>query len=81
MHSRDWFLVFVGFFLPPVPVLVKRGLSSADFWINILLCILGYFPGLIHSYWIISQYPYRETYAALGGDGHNNRTDYGATVG
>ncbi|KAL6451247.1 pmp31 Plasma membrane proteolipid 31 [Candida maltosa Xu316] len=80
MDGHDWFLVFVGFFLPPVPVAIKRGICSADFWINILLCVLGFFPGLLHCYYIISIYPYRGTYAALGGDGHNNRTDdYGAT--
>ncbi|ODV81660.1 uncharacterized protein CANTADRAFT_87630 [Suhomyces tanzawaensis NRRL Y-17324] len=79
MQARDWFLVLIGFFLPPVPVLIKRGFFSADFWINILLCVLGFIPGLIHSYYIISLYPYSETYAALGGDGHNHRTnDYGS---
>ncbi|KAK6200064.1 uncharacterized protein RJT21DRAFT_120967 [Scheffersomyces amazonensis] len=80
MHARDWFLVFIGFFLPPIPVLVKRGVLSADFWINILLCILGFLPGLLHSFYIISKYPYHQGYAALGGDGHDNR-DYGATIG
>ncbi|KAK6463784.1 hypothetical protein DFJ63DRAFT_341639 [Scheffersomyces coipomensis] len=68
--------------VPPIPVFIKRGIRSADFWINILLCLLGFLPGLLHSYYIISMYPYREGYARLGGDGHNNRSgDYGATVG
>lgn len=67
--------------VPPVPVLIKRGFFSADFWINILLCLLGFLPGLLHSYYIILVYPYRAAYAALGGDGHNNRSDdYGATT-
>lgn len=67
--------------VPPVPVLIKRGFFSADFWINILLCILGFFPGLLHCYYIILIYPYSATYAAIGGDGHDNRTnDYGATT-
>lgn len=77
MHARDWFLVFIAVFIPPIPVAVKRGLSM-DLAINIALSFLGYFPGLIHSLYIISLYPYRETYAALGGDGHNNRSNYGA---
>ncbi|CUM46181.1 unnamed protein product [Debaryomyces fabryi] len=82
MHAKDWLLVLVGFFLPPVPVFIKRGISSADFWINILLCLLGFFPGLLHCYYIILCYPYSEGYATLGGDGHNHRAnDYGATVG
>lgn len=76
MHAKDWLLVLVAFFIPPIPVAVKRGLS-ADLVINIALSLLGFLPGLLHSLYIISLYPYRETYAALGGDGHNNRTDYG----
>lgn len=28
-----------------------------DSLINILLCVLGYFPGLIHSWYIIAKYP------------------------
>lgn len=81
MHAKDWLLVLVGF-PSPVPVFIKRGISSADFWINILLCLLGFFPGLLHCYYIILYYPYSEGYATLGGDGHNHRSnDYGATVG
>lgn len=28
-----------------------------DSLINILLCVLGYLPGLIHSWYIIAKYP------------------------
>ncbi|CAI5760011.1 unnamed protein product [Candida verbasci] len=80
MDGHDWFMVFLGFFFPPIPVLIKRGFCSADFWINIVLLLLGFFPAILHCYYIISIYPYRPTYAELGGDVHNNRTeDYGAT--
>lgn len=82
MHAKDWFLVFIGLFLPPLPVFVKRGYDNADFWINILLFILGYFPGLIHSYYIILCYPYEERYVSLGGStGHGRPNSYGATIG
>ncbi|EEQ40675.1 hypothetical protein EJF18_50039 [Clavispora lusitaniae] len=77
MHSRDWFLVLLAIFVPPIPVAVKRGLSM-DLLINILLCLLGFLPGLIHACYIISLYPYKEAYAAIGGDGHDNRGNYGA---
>lgn len=80
MHAQDWFMVFIGFFLPPVPVIVKRGFFSADLLINVVLCILGYFPGLLHLYYIILCYPHRTMYARLGGDGHNHRVNnYGST--
>lgn len=79
MHARDWLLVLIAIFLPPVPVAIKRGISM-DLAINICLCILGFLPGLIHACYIISVYPYRENYAAIGGDGHNNRSDYGSVT-
>lgn len=33
------------------------GVCSADSFINILLCMLGYLPGLIHSWYIIATHP------------------------
>ncbi|KAK0473776.1 hypothetical protein IW261DRAFT_1503381 [Armillaria novae-zelandiae] len=40
--------------IPPVPVLLKRG-CAADFWINLALCVLGWIPGVIHAWYIISK--------------------------
>lgn len=79
MHARDWFLVLIAIFLPPLPVFLKRGFSM-DFFINICLCLLGFLPGLIHALYIISIYPFSEGYAAVGGDGHNHSNNYGSTV-
>jgi len=39
------------------PVWIKSGLCSADSLINILLCMLGYLPGLIHAWYIIAKNP------------------------
>ncbi|KAG7804073.1 hypothetical protein KL944_000942 [Ogataea haglerorum] len=50
-------LVFVAVIFPPLPVCIKRGLCSADMLINIALCLLGYVPGLIHSWYIILKNP------------------------
>ena len=38
--------------IPPVGVFLQVGLGL-QFWLNILLTLLGYFPGLIHAIWII----------------------------
>ncbi|TFB01090.1 hypothetical protein CCMA1212_006940 [Trichoderma ghanense] len=38
-------------------VWVKRGLCSADSLINILLCLLGFIPGLLHAWYIIAKFP------------------------
>ncbi|ODV93376.1 hypothetical protein PACTADRAFT_49895 [Pachysolen tannophilus NRRL Y-2460] len=79
MHARDWLLAFIGFFIPPIPVFIKRGFFSADFWINVALCILGFIPGLLHSWYIISCYPYEEksNYRGVTLPGSSNR-NYGS---
>lgn len=40
--------------LPPLGVFLTVGLAPA-FWINILLTLLGYIPGIIHAIWIIAK--------------------------
>ena len=40
--------------LPPLGVFFTVGLGGA-FWLNILLTILGYIPGIIHAVWIIAR--------------------------
>ncbi|KAL9940342.1 hypothetical protein V8E36_001047 [Tilletia maclaganii] len=54
--NSDVLLYFLAIFLPPASVFIKRG-CGADFWINILLCVLAWLPGLIHAWWLISKYP------------------------
>lgn len=41
--------------LPPLGVFLQVGIGR-HFWINILLTILGYIPGIIHAVWIIAKY-------------------------
>jgi uncharacterized membrane protein YqaE (UPF0057 family) len=57
MTAADVFLGFLAVLFPPLPVWVKSGICSADSFINILLCVLGYVPGLLHSWYIIAKYP------------------------
>lgn len=40
--------------LPPLGVFLEVGLKGA-FWLNILLTILGYIPGIVHAVWIIAK--------------------------
>ncbi|KXT15151.1 hypothetical protein AC579_7933 [Pseudocercospora musae] len=47
-------LYFLALFLPPLAVFLKTG-CGADFLINILLSILGWIPGVIHAWYIISK--------------------------
>ncbi|ETN42468.1 uncharacterized protein HMPREF1541_01624 [Cyphellophora europaea CBS 101466] len=53
--TGDVLLYFMAIFLPPVSVFLKRG-CAADFLINICLSILGWIPGVLHAFWIISKY-------------------------
>jgi uncharacterized membrane protein YqaE (UPF0057 family) len=48
----DIFRVIVSVFIPPVGVLLQVGLGM-HFWLNILLTLMGYFPGLIHALYVI----------------------------
>ena len=38
--------------LPPVGVFLTVGLGG-QFWLNILLTLLGYLPGIVHAVYII----------------------------
>ncbi len=40
--------------LPPLGVFLTVGIGL-HFWLNILLTILGYIPGLVHAIWIIAK--------------------------
>lgn len=40
--------------LPPLGVFFQVGLRPA-FWLNILLTVLGYFPGVIHAVYVIGR--------------------------
>jgi len=38
--------------LPPLGVALRFGITK-HFWINLLLTILGYLPGIIHAFYVI----------------------------
>lgn len=40
--------------LPPLGVFLQVGFGGA-FWLNILLTLFGYIPGIIHAVWIIAR--------------------------
>jgi uncharacterized membrane protein YqaE (UPF0057 family) len=45
----------LGVVLPPVGVFLTYGVSTA-LVINILLCLLGWIPGIIHAVWAIAKH-------------------------
>ena len=48
----DVLRIILSVIIPPVGVFLQVGIGL-HFWLNILLTLLGYFPGLIHAVWII----------------------------
>ncbi len=62
--NNSFFLVLVALLFPPLPVVICVGFS-ADLIINILLCILGGFPGLIHAWYIIYRTNKQQSYLPI----------------
>ncbi|KAA9005649.1 YqaE/Pmp3 family membrane protein [Histidinibacterium aquaticum] len=50
----DIIRIIVAILLPPLGVFLQEGLRK-HFWINILLTILGYIPGIVHAIYIIAR--------------------------
>jgi uncharacterized membrane protein YqaE (UPF0057 family) len=46
--------IILSVIVPPVGVFLKVGLGL-QFWLNIVLTLFGYIPGLVHAIWIIAQ--------------------------
>ena len=44
--------ILVAILLPPLGVFLQVGIGL-QFWLNILLTLLGYIPGIIHAIYII----------------------------
>jgi len=48
----DIIRILLAFFLPPLGVFLQVGLGL-HFWLNILLTLCGWLPGIIHALWVI----------------------------
>lgn len=51
----DLLRIIIAILLPPLGVFLQVGFGK-QFWINILLTILGYIPGIVHAIWVIAKY-------------------------
>lgn len=50
--SKDAVRILLTILLPPVGVFLQVGIGF-HFWVNIILTLLGYIPGIIHGIYII----------------------------
>ena len=46
--------IILAIIFPPLPIALKQGLSKT-FWINVVLTLLFYIPGLIHSLYVMNK--------------------------
>jgi uncharacterized membrane protein YqaE (UPF0057 family) len=51
----DLLRILVAILLPPLGVFLQVGIGK-HFWINVILTILGFVPGMIHAVWVIAKY-------------------------
>lgn len=49
---NDIVKILLAVILPPLGVFFEVGLSK-HFWINLILTLFGYIPGIIHALWVI----------------------------
>ena len=50
----DILRILLSILLPPLGMFLQVGIG-AQFWINILLTLLGYIPGIVHAVYIIAK--------------------------
>lgn len=50
----DLIRIIFAIILPPVGTFLQVGFSR-QFWLNILLTLLGYIPGIVHAVYIIAR--------------------------
>ena len=50
----DILRIIIAILLPPLGVFMQVGFGGA-FWLNILLTLCGYIPGIIHAVWLLTR--------------------------
>lgn len=54
--TMDIIRILIAVLLPPLGVFMQVGLGK-HFWLNVVLTILGYLPGIVHAVYIIASRP------------------------
>ena len=47
-------LIVISIFLPPLAVFLKKGIMPT-FWINLLLTLIFFIPGVVHALWVVTK--------------------------
>lgn len=51
----DLIKILFAILLPPLGIFLEVGLTK-HFWINIILTLFGYIPGIVHAVYIIARH-------------------------
>ncbi len=46
--------ILIAVFFPPVAAFMRVGFGL-QFWLNILLTLMAFFPGMIHALWLVAR--------------------------
>lgn len=52
VSQTDLLMMILAILVPPLAVFIKVG-ASTHFWINLILTLLGYVPGILHGLWVV----------------------------
>lgn len=53
--GSDLIKILFAILLPPLGVAMEVGLGK-QFWINVLLTLLGFIPGIVHAVYVIAKH-------------------------
>lgn len=53
-NAMELIKIICAILLPPLGAFIQVGIGK-HFWINIILTILGYVPGIVHAVWVIAK--------------------------
>lgn len=53
--ASDFAKILFSVLLPPLGVALEVGLTK-QFWINVLLTLLGFIPGVVHAVYVIARH-------------------------
>ncbi len=46
--------ILIAIFIPPLAVFLTVGIGK-EFWISLILTILGFIPGLVYAVWTVAK--------------------------
>lgn len=53
--TNDFLKILLAVLLPPLGVFFEVGLTK-QFWINVILTLFGFLPGIIHAVYVIAKH-------------------------